>query len=105
MQDLSSELVLPIVALAEAADIVSKARTKIPSVADLLTDVLADARIEIYPLTLSVFQQSLAAWSVPEMHDRLIVATAMQLEALRTPAALLTRDSRIVAAAIVTIIW
>ena len=43
-----SELILPIIALAEAVFIVDKGRTSIPSVADLLDDVFGDPRIEIF---------------------------------------------------------
>jgi len=49
-----SELVLPIIALAEAVFIVEKGRTSIPSVADLLNDVFNDPRIEVYPLTFEI---------------------------------------------------
>ena len=47
-----SELILPIIALAEAAFIVEKGRTSIPSVADLLNDVFNDPRIECLPAHL-----------------------------------------------------
>ena len=40
-----SELVLPIIALAEAVFIVDKGRTSIPSVSNLLDDVFGDPRI------------------------------------------------------------
>lgn len=105
LSDPRSELVLPAIALAEAIDIVAKNRTGLPSVTSLLNDVLTDQRIEIFPLTLDVLQQSLAATSVPEMHDRLIVATAMWLKQLGHQVALLTKDSSITAAALTPIVW
>ncbi len=46
-QNPDSVLVLPIIALAEAIDIVQKGRTKIPDVQTLLQDIFADKRIEI----------------------------------------------------------
>jgi PIN domain nuclease of toxin-antitoxin system len=105
LDDAASELVLPLIALAEAVDIVSKGRPSIPSVADLWNDVITDKRIEIYPLTLDVLQMSLAAGSVPEMHDRLIVATALLLHSAGGEVALLTKDSDIIASALVPLVW
>ncbi len=64
-----------------------------------------DQRIQLSPLTLAVLQQSLAAGTVPEMHDRLIVATAMWLRHIGHQVALLTVDKSITAAALTPIIW
>lgn len=105
MEDLSSEMVLPMIALAEAIDIVNKGRTKIPGVSDLLGDVIGEARIEIYPLTFDILQQSLAASAVPEMHDRLIVATALYIQSIGNQVAVLTKDPDIIAAALAPIVW
>ena len=101
----SADLILPTIALAEAIDIVAKGRTKLPNVTSLLNDVLGDKRIELLPLTLAVLQQSLTAVAVPEMHDRLIVASAMWLESLGHQVALLTKDQSINDAALTPIIW
>jgi len=99
MDDVASEMVLPAIALAEALYIVDKGRTSITSASHLLTDVTADARIEVFPLTLEVLRQSLAATQIPEMHDRLITATALHLRAEGSNVAILTRDSELSAAA------
>jgi PIN domain nuclease of toxin-antitoxin system len=74
LDDPASELILSLIALAEAVDIVDKGRTKAPSVPILLNRVLNDARVELQPFNLEILQPSLPARSVPEMHDRLIVA-------------------------------
>jgi PIN domain nuclease of toxin-antitoxin system len=100
-----SEMILPIIALAEAIDIVHKGRTRIPTVSNLLSDVISEMRIEIYPLSYDVLQQSLTAAAVPEMHDRLIVATALHLQSSGHQIELLTKDPDIIAAALVSIIW
>lgn len=105
MNDPASEMILPVIALAEAAYAVEKGRTKIPSVADLLDDVISDQRVEIYPLTLEILQQSQSVLTVPEMHDRMIVATTLYLQNLGHQAALLTKDPEIVSAALVPIVW
>ncbi len=98
-------MVLPLIALAEAAYLVDKGRTRISSVAILLNRVQSDPRIEIYPLTFEILQQSLSAGIVPEMHDRLIVATALYLESLGHEVTLLTVDAEITASKLVATVW
>jgi PIN domain nuclease of toxin-antitoxin system len=105
IDDSLSELVLPLIALAEAAYIVEKGRTAIPTVPDLLTAILADLRIAIHPLTWEVFQQSLNATVLPEMHDRLIVGSALHLQSLGDTVSILTKDSSIVEAHLVDTLW
>jgi PIN domain nuclease of toxin-antitoxin system len=105
MDDATSELVLPAIALAEALDIIPKGRTSIPDVNTILQRILTDTRITIQPLTLAILEQSLVASAVPEMHDRLIAATALWLESLGHEANLLTMDPKIIAAALVRIVW
>ncbi len=100
-----SDMILPIIALAEAAYIIERGRTSIPDVQSLLQTVLADPRLEIYPLNWEVFQQTLTATAVPEMHDRQIVATAIHLRTLGHTASVLTKDNTIVAAKLIPITW
>ena len=100
-----SDLVLPMIALAEAAFIVERGRTSIPDVSALLTSVLADPRIDLHPLTWEVFQHSLLLTELPEMHDRLIVGCALYLRSLGHHVALLTTDSMITATHPVPILW
>ncbi len=105
VDDPLSSLVLPIIALAEAAYIVERGRTSIPEVPDLLRSVLSDPRISIFPLTWEVFQESFKATVLPEMHDRLIVGCALHIQALGDSITLLTRDASIVEAQLVTTLW
>jgi PIN domain nuclease of toxin-antitoxin system len=105
IDDPLSSLVLPIIALAEAAYIVERGRTAIPRVSDLLRSVSADFRISIHPLTREVFEESLKAGMLPEMHDRLIVASALYLQSLGDTISLLTKDASIVEVGLVTTLW
>ena len=105
IDDPLSNLVLPIIALAEAAYIVEHGRTSIPRVSDLLASVFADFRISICPLTFEAFQESLKATVLPEMHDRLIVGSALYLRSLGDTVSLLTKDASIVEARLVTTLW
>lgn len=105
LDDLASNLVLPVIALAEAVHIVNKGRTRIPSVTDLFADVTGDPRFEVYPLTFEVLQESLNALTVPEMHDRLIVATGLHLQNQGGPVSILTKDADILASTLLPVIW
>jgi PIN domain nuclease of toxin-antitoxin system len=101
----ASALVLPVIALSEAIYIVDKGRTLIPDVATLFNRVQGDPRLDLYPLTLEVLQASLKALTVPEMHDRLIVATGLHLQSLGETVSILTKDVAITDAALLPIIW
>lgn len=100
-----SELVLPIIALAEAVFIIEKGRTSIPTVSDLLNDVFSDPRIEIYPLSFEILQASLTLAAVPEMHDRLIVATGIHLQNLGENVEIITKDNEIIVASLLPVVW
>ncbi len=105
LDDRNSRFILPIIALAEAIDIVRKRRTSLVAVADLLQSISSDARIEIEPLTVDILLESENALAVPEMHDRLITATALSLEKQGFKVAVVTKDPDIIASKLVQIIW
>lgn len=105
LNDATSELVLPLIALAEAVYTVDKGRTAIRSVLDLFSDVTNDLRIELYPLTFEVLKESQNALAISEMHDRLIVATGLSLQNQGETISILTKDRNIVAAALLPIVW
>jgi PIN domain nuclease of toxin-antitoxin system len=105
MRDPSSELFLPVIALAEACWIIERGRTSIPSAADLLQDVDADQRVTVVPLDRDILDLSLTLSSIGEMHDRQIVATALLLQRQGRAVALLTKDANIVASGVVPIVW
>ena len=102
-----SHLVVPIIVIAEAGVVIGQGRTKIPSITHLIESLAQDSRIEIYPLTLDIFRRSLSmdAAQVPELHDRLIAATALYLHDLGLDVGLITRDERLTTAKPVPIIW
>lgn len=100
-----SILFLPIIALAEACWIVAHGRCRIPTVADLLADVDADPRLVSVPLDRAILNASLGLTAVGEMHDRLIVATVLQLAGTGQPVTLLTRDENIRQSGLVPVLW
>ena len=105
MDDPASEMILPAMALAEAVHIVDKGRTSILSSTDLLNDVVTEPRIRVQPLTLEIIQESLSAGLVKEMHDRLIVATALYEQKLGHQVSLVTKDTNIMSSGLVSTVW
>ena len=96
----SAHLILPVIALAEACHIVMRGKTTIPSVAALLADVDADTRIVVAPLDRALLELSLTLLTVTEMHDRLIVATALHYST-----DLISCNGNITASGLVQILW
>lgn len=76
-----SLMVLPLIAVAEAAFLIERGRIGISSVSELLKDIFEDKRIEVFPLTWDVFARSLTTEGlrIPELHDRFIVSTGLHL--------------------------
>lgn len=105
MDDPASEMILPAIALAEAVHIVDKGHTSILNSTDLMNDVVSEQRIRVQPLTLEIIQESLNAGLVKEMHDRLIVATALYEQKMGHQVSLVTKDTNIVSSGLVPIVW
>ena len=105
LSDPGSELVLPIIALAEACWMVEHGKSMIPTVQDLLAAVDADPRVEIVPLNRAILDRSLGLTGIDEMHDRYIVASALVLQDKGAAAVVLTRDQVIQASGLVPVIW
>ncbi|MEK6406779.1 MAG: PIN domain-containing protein [Acidobacteriota bacterium] len=104
LDDSSSEMILPIIALCEAAHIIGKGRTKIKTAKEFLDRIELDPRFEIAPLTNEILKESLAL-QISEMHDRLIVATTMHEQNLGHQVWLVTCDANITSSGLVSIVW
>lgn len=105
LSDPDAELFLPVIALAEACWIVEHGRCRIPSVTHLLGHVDADPRIVLLPLDRATLDRSLTLTVIGEMHDRQIVAAALQLASGGQPVVLLTRDENIRSSGLVPTVW
>ena len=107
MSAADSEMVLPLIALAEAAFLIEKGRIGIPSVSNLLADVRDDDRIELQPLTIEIFERSLTSEGlrISELHDRFIVSTGLHLQDLGHTVSILTKDETITASDVLPVIW
>ncbi len=102
-----SEMIVPIIVLAECGFLIEKRRISIPSIHDILNAVLADNRIEILQLTWNIFERTLSpeGLRIPELHDRFIVSTGLYLQDNGHTVAILTRDQSIIDANVLPVIW
>jgi PIN domain nuclease of toxin-antitoxin system len=105
LEEPSSALFLPIIALVEACWMVEPGDSTIPSVEDLLAAVDADPRLEIIPWNRDLLDRSVGLTAIDEMHDRQIVASALVLPGSGVAAARLTRDSVIQSSGLGALIW
>jgi PIN domain nuclease of toxin-antitoxin system len=105
LENQESQLILPAIALAEAAFIVERGKTSIPLVNDLHSAVNGDPRIVVYPLDRAIIEITNTLLSINEMHDRQIVATAVILENQGEQVSILTCDRNITESGVVSITW
>ncbi len=105
LADPSSELVLPMIALAEACWMVEHGKSTIANVQDLLAAVDADPRLEITPLNREILDRNLGLAVIDKMHDRQIVASALVLQDRGATVAILTRDSVNQSSGLATVKW
>lgn len=105
LSDPNSKLILPAIVLAEAAWIIERRRTSIPSVVELFNAVNSDPRLVIYPLNERIIEQTLSLLTITEMHDRQIVATVVVLASQGEKVILLTCDQNITESGLVLIVW
>lgn len=57
------------------------------------------------PLTFEILHDSLSLTAIPEMHDRLIVATGIYLQNLGETVEIITKDNEIILAAFLPVVW
>jgi PIN domain nuclease of toxin-antitoxin system len=105
LEDVDSDLTVPVIALAEACWIIEHGRTSIPTVTDFLAALDADPRVSVVPLDRSVLDKTLIITAIEEMHDRQIVATALLLIDKGETVAVLTRDENIRRSGLVSAVW
>lgn len=92
-------IIVPTVVLAEIMDISEKKRIKV-DYEELLNKIESSSNFEIYPLDIDVLKTARSITAIPELHDRIIVATAKLLEAR-----VLTRDEDVQKSGIVEAVW
>lgn len=93
------DVVIPTTVLAEALFITEKHRVDLEFL-EIIEDIRNSSNYLWYPLDIEVIMKCHELIEIPELHDRIIVATAMLLEAK-----LITKDSKIAASKQVEVVW
>src|SRR5258708_6840190 len=104
LDDLTSELVLPAIALSEACYIIERGKVSL-ALSDLLMAIDSDTRITFIALDRAIIERTTTLTTVGEMHDRQIVATALALAEQGETVAVLTRDNNITRSGVVAVVW
>lgn len=105
LSDPTSDLILPVTALAEAFWLVERGKSSVPSAVALLAAVDADRRVTVSALTTEIVRETITLQAISEIHDRQIVATALLIKRDGHRVALLTKDFNIVASKVLDVIW
>jgi PIN domain nuclease of toxin-antitoxin system len=105
LEDPSSILLLPAIALAEACWLIEKGRSKIGSVSQFLTQLRGDSRISVDPRDADLIERSCELGWDGEMHDRQVVATAVRALERGQAVSVLTTDAAIRNSGLVSTVW
>ena len=105
LENADSELIIPLIVMAEACWIIEHGRTSIPTVVDFLFAVDNDPRVNVIPLDRSILDKTLSIDLIDEMHDRQIVATALLLMDEGETVTVLTKDTNIRRSGLVSTVW
>jgi PIN domain nuclease of toxin-antitoxin system len=92
-------IIVPTIVLAEIMDISEKKRIKI-DYQELVNRIEDSSNFETYPLDIHVLKTARSIAAIPELHDRIIVATARLLEAR-----VLTHDENLQKSGLVEVVW
>ncbi len=101
-----ARLLLPAIALAEALFVLERKGALFSlSEEQLVNKIKEDSRIAIAETNLEVIETSLECKAVREIHDRLIVATAVLAQKLDLSVSIISRDNNIRETNLVPVIW
>lgn len=99
------ELLVPVIGLAEACWLIDRGKSSIPSAAALLAAMDDDGRFNVVPMDRAILERANLLATIPEMHDRLIIATVLELQGFGETIPLVTKDSIICASGLIATIW
>jgi PIN domain nuclease of toxin-antitoxin system len=96
---LSGEVIVPAIVLAEAVMLIEKRRVSI-DINRIVTTLNSTAGFQLVPLLPETVIHISSLTMIPDIHDRLIVAEAIQKTAI-----LITKDRMITASGLVPTLW
>ena len=94
-----AQIIVPTIVLSEVLMIGEKKRINF-DYEEFLSNLVTSENYNIYPFDFDVLLQMRKLEAIPELHDRIIVATALITESI-----LITKDREIVSSGIVQTIW
>jgi len=94
-----AEIIIPTTVLAEALFITEKHKVDIKFM-DIIEEIENSSNYFIHPLDLEVILKCHELLKIPELHDRVIVATSLLLDAK-----LITKDAIITDSNIIEVVW
>lgn len=104
LSDRTSNLVLPAIVLAEAYWMLEHGR--LPLTISALQQALAtETQVTFFPLDERVIARCFGLKSIPEMHDRQIVATALLLAENGEEVRIINRDRNIEESQLIPTVW
>lgn len=105
LEDPDADLILLFIVLFEIVLLIERRRVKLKSIAGFLYAVQSDSRLTLHFTDWSLVICFLSANTIPDIHDRLIVATALHLQSQGHTVTLLTRDTLITDSGLVPVLW
>jgi PIN domain nuclease of toxin-antitoxin system len=102
ISDLSSQLIIPSIVLAEITYLYERKRIATPA-SEIRTRLIAANNVVVYPLDEQVVDKLPTALDI---HDGIIVATALLYrDVLRQEVAVVTKDEMIAGSGLINVIW
>ncbi len=99
-----SELIIPAIVISESLFMISRGKTDVPS--EKIWAVLTEyANVNLFPIDHAVLEKSEGLTQITEIHDRLIVSTALLLASVETETVVITKDVNIRESGLVQVIW
>lgn len=105
LDDPAHKKVIPAIALAELIDLCLKRRVRLV-VQSIVPSLINDPDLRIAPISATIAARTARLSQLDDIHDRLIVATALEMISdARSNVLLVTADARIRAAQVVPVLW
>lgn len=99
-----SILLIPAITVLEACNMLARGRASLTE-QEYLSGIESDPRITFLPLSYSTARLAATLTDLPEIHDRLIVASAVEAQRQFPDVALVTKDARIHSTQHVKVLW
>jgi PIN domain nuclease of toxin-antitoxin system len=104
LRDSSREIVVPAIVVAEALFTIERGKSEVRA-ADVWKMLTETANVRFQSTDLEVLRKTDSLRSIPEMHDRQIVATALLLKEAGSDVVLITRDRLIRDSGLIPTLW